>query len=458
VDNPTQILYDSGAPVLVLRAVTVRVVHGPDVDASCRLAQSRLRVGTSRDNDLHLSDPSVSRHHLEFQVQDLGYLVRDMQSTNGTFYRGARIAEALLAPGAEVRLGSTVLRLEVGEQESEVIVQAPRFGRTIGTSPAMRRVFGILSAVAPTDVTVLLEGETGTGKELVADEIHRLSPRRDGPFSVVDCGALPAGLIESELFGHEKGAFTGAVSERVGVFEKAHGGTVFLDEIGELPLELQTRLLRVLEQRTIKRVGSNLPRKVDVRLVAATNRELTREVAARRFREDLFYRLAVIRVPLPPLRDRREDIPELARQFLWQVGCSDPDRVLTQEVLRDFMSRAWPGNIRELRNVIERAVLLADGVDLGDPAGGSSVPQPPPVPEVPVSAAAPAAAPREDLIEELLHRDYKTAKELLLAAFERRYLERLVMRHGSNISRIAQEAGVDRHAARTLLRKHELIE
>jgi len=441
------------------------------------------------DNELVLTDPHISRHHLEFQIQDAGYLVRDLGSTNGTYFRGARIHEALVGPGAELRLGSTVLRLERGEEKTE---QAPRkqaFGEMVGTAARMQTVFGLLAAVAPTDVTVLIEGETGTGKELVAEELHRQSPRRNQSFSIVDCGAIAANLIESELFGHERGAFTGAVGEREGVFERSRGGTVFLDEIGELPLDLQTRLLRVLDRRTIRRVGGNLQRKIDARLVAATNRDLGEEVRRGRFRQDLFYRLAVVRIPIPPLRERREDIPILARHILWQMGCADPDAVLTPEVLGVLQSRQWPGNVRELRNVVERAIVLTDGSGemLGADSEPAQDPKAPPRPPRHVASAAPAATaaptgprppgpppipadagpagPAPSLSEPWLGRllpegflalPYKDAKEQLLDQFESLYWTRLHHQHGNNISHIAHAAKVDRHLVRKLLRKHGL--
>jgi transcriptional regulator with GAF, ATPase, and Fis domain len=453
VDQPTEISYEEERPVLVVRSAVVRVVAGPDADASCTLGRNRVGVGTAEDNELQLTDPKVSRHHLEFQVQDRGYLLRDLQSTNGTFYRGARVSEALVGQGAEVRLGDTVLRLERGKETSEVVGSKREFGSLIGSSSAMQQVYGILAAVAPTDSTVLIEGETGTGKELVAEELHRHSPRRDQLLNVVDCGALPSELIESELFGHERGAFTGAISDREGVFERTRGGTVFLDEVGELPLRLQSHLLGVLERRTIKRVGGDMPRRVDFRLIAATNRDLQRDVREGRFRKDLYYRLAVVRVVLPPLRERQEDIPALARFFLWQAGCADIDAVLTPKLLGVLYSRSWPGNVRELRNVIERALILLDGSDLlGDPSNVEAESGLPPqatkvsVDELPELAFPPA----------YLQTDYKAVKELILNQFEVQYLRRLVALYGTNISYIARDAGVDRHLVRKLLRKHGL--
>ena len=461
-DSPTQVIYsDDKQPVLVLRSAVLRAVVGPDQGKSCALSQARARVGTARDNTLALSDPNVSRYHLEFQIQDRGYLVRDLQSTNGTFYRGARVGEVMVGLGAELRVGSTVLRVERGEETSEVIGCKRQFGSLIGSAPAMQQVYGLLAAVAPTDTSVLIEGETGTGKELVAEEIHRHSPRRDKLFSVVDCATLPPSLIESELFGHEKGAFTGATAERVGVFERTRGGTVFLDEIGELSMDLQTRLLRVLDRRTIKRVGGNMQRKVEFRLVAATNRDLPRAVKQGTFRRDLYYRLAVVRITLPPLRRRTEDIPQLARFFLWQAGCVEVERVLSDELIKVLCSRSWPGNVRELRNVVERATIMVDGSQQGEALFTSASPaSPEPAPPPPADAAAASAdgsPPTLQLPRAYLEMDYKTAKDQLLEQFELQYLERLLGRHGNNISGIAREAGVDRHLVRNLLRKHKLV-
>ncbi len=449
--NPTEVVYDANQAMLVVRSARITVVSGPDQGAACTIAGNRVRIGTADNNNLTLSDPRVSRHHLELQVQDRGYLVTDLQSTNGSFYRGARVKEVLLELGAEIRIGSSVLRLDRAEEQSRAVSAQQRFGSLIGTSRAMQQVFGLLAAVSPTDATVLILGETGTGKELVAEEIHRSSPRHERPFSVVDCGALPASLIESELFGHIKGAFTGAISDREGVFERTPGGTVFLDEISELPLELQTRLLRVLDRRTVTRIGTNTPRKVDVRLVAATNRDLAQEVKEGRFRQDLYYRLAVVRILLPPLRERKEDIALLARAFLERAGCGDPDQILTENVIHDLRTRKWSGNVRELRNVMERLQVLTDGSDLMEDG---------PSAQLQVAAGdAPAfdlSALEKILPAPFLDQSYKTAKELLLRQFEALYIRRLAERHGDNISRMARDAGVDRHVIRKLLAKHGL--
>jgi two-component system nitrogen regulation response regulator GlnG len=457
-ESPTQVIYsdDEKLPVLVLQSALLRVVSGQDEGRSCKLSQRRVLVGTAGECDLVLSDPEVSRSHLEFQIQDRGYLVRDLRSTNGTFYRGARVGEVMLTMGSELRIGTTVLRLDRGKETSEAIGCKRQFGGLIGSSRAMQRVYGLLAAVAPTDTSVLIEGETGTGKEVVAEEIHRHSPRKDRLFNVVDCAALPANLIESELFGHEQGAFTGAVGKRIGIFERTHGGTVFLDEIGELPLELQTRLLRVLDQRTIKRVGGDLPRKVDFRLLAATNRDLQLELQQGRFRQDLYFRLAVVRVTMPPLRERIDDIMPLARFFLWQAGCVDVGAVLDDDLLEVLCSRSWPGNVRELRNVLERATILVDGSSDEGLSPAATI-GPPPVPATSGPEAGQDSEQPLVLPPTYLRMDYKAAKEQILQQFELGYFRRLLLRHGSNISSIAREAKVDRVVVRKLLRKHKLI-
>jgi DNA-binding NtrC family response regulator len=459
---------------LVYRPAIVRVVAGADLGASAALARNPVRVGSAPDNDLVLTDPHVSRYHAEFRVYDQGYIVQDLGSTNGTLYRGARVHEAVLGRGAEVRLGGSVLRVDVGDEVSEVVRGQQRFGRLVGVSPAMQEVYGLLAAVAPTDATVLILGETGTGKELAAEAIHRQSPPAQAPFQVLDCGAIPENLIESEFFGHEKGAFTGATQAREGVFERARGGTVFLDEIGELPQLLQTRLLRVLDRRQVKRVGGTSLRRVDVRLVAATNRDLRQEVEQGRFRQDLYYRLAVVCVVLPPLRQRREDIPLLARHFLWQSGCPDPDTVLTPDMLELLETRRWRGNVRELRNAIEEAVVLVDGAAGRQPQsallqresadeGPAAVHPPIPVQPKPVAAegggSAPESASSDDWLGRALpvgfvEQPYKEAKEQLLHRFERLYLSHLLEQHGENLSRLARDAGVDRQIIRRLLRRH----
>ena len=308
----------------------------------------------------------------------------------------------------------------------------------IGQSEAMKRVFETLGRAAKSDATVLLEGETGTGKEISAEALHRNSRRRDKPFLIVDCGAIPPQLLESELFGHERGSFTGAVSSRQGVFEAAAGGSVFLDEIGELAIDLQPKLLRVLERREVRRIGTNQHVPVDVRLIAATNRGLRSEVAARKFRSDLYYRLAVVEVKLPPLRERAGDLPALVDYILKGLGPLDEEiahALLAPEFLVKLGEHDWPGNIRELRNFIERCVALGDV-------------------RAPTSNRVPAQASPEEAA--LSQRPLREAREEWTNTFERRYLEELLATHDNRVSAAARAAGVDRIYFYRLLWKHGL--
>jgi transcriptional regulator with GAF, ATPase, and Fis domain len=308
----------------------------------------------------------------------------------------------------------------------------------------MRELFARLERIAASDATVLVTGETGTGKELVAEAIHERSPRAAGPFVVLDCGAIPPNLVESELFGHERGAFTGALGAHAGAFERAHGGTVFLDELGELPLELQPKLLRVLERREIRRLGGSKPIEVDLRVVAATNRDLAVEVNRGRFREDLYYRLAVVQVVVPPLRERREDIPLLVEHFLAALPGGERTRLAPETI--DLLRRHdWPGNVRELRNVLERAVLFADAAP---PPPGPGL-----APRAPAPPAPPAFAP--DALNVAIDPTvpFKQAKQALVEEFERRYVTALLERHGGNISAAAREAGIDRMSIHKMLHR-----
>ncbi|HUH02053.1 MAG TPA: sigma 54-interacting transcriptional regulator, partial [Kofleriaceae bacterium] len=322
----------------------IAVRSGPDSGSACISSGVELTVGTGAGNDLRLTDPSVSQHHCVFVVCHGGVEIRDLGSTNGTYVNGIRVTAAFVPTAANIALGQTTLRFEsIDEPISEPLSRDDAFGPVVGHSSAMRRLFAILERAAPSDTTILLEGETGTGKGILAEAIHGASRRAGGPFVVVDCAAIPAGLMESELFGHERGAFTGAREERIGLFEQATGGTVFLDEIGELPLELQPKLLRVLERRTVRRVGSTTQIPVDVRIIAATNRDLRREVNQGNVRSDLWYRLNTVRLLLPPLRERREDVPLLVAHF-YRLLLGD-ERACPPAALVDEMTRrTWPGN------------------------------------------------------------------------------------------------------------------
>jgi DNA-binding NtrC family response regulator len=353
------------APALLIQRVKLTVIEGPDAGRALTLEQDPVSVGSLPESSLPLTDRTVSRRHALILRQPAGYLLRDLGSTNGTSVNGVPVKEAFLPEGALLAFGGTRVRFSLEAERVEVRPSAAtRFGELLGESARMREVFGILERVAPTGVTVLIRGETGTGKELVARALHAGSSRRGGPLVVFDCGAVPPNLMESELFGHERGAFTGATAPRTGALEQAHGGTLFLDEVGELSPELQPKLLRVLETREVKRVGGNRMARVDIRLVAATHRDLPAEVRSGRFREDLYFRLAVVSLELPPLRDRPGDIPLLADHFLRTLGAElglGPPPPLSPEALARLRTHSWPGNVRELRNALQAALAMGGG-------------------------------------------------------------------------------------------------
>jgi DNA-binding NtrC family response regulator len=417
----------------------LRVIAGPDEGATLVAKRPRVMVGTHPSCDLILADPTVSRFHLEIgRAPDGRVSVRDLDSTNGTTVDGVAVTGAFLAPGAVLGAGGSRVRFERADDAVKVPTSTrTRFGVMVGAAPAMARLFALLERAAASDATVLLEGETGTGKEAAAESIHRESARSGGPFVVVDCGAIPPDLLESELFGHERGAFTGAVAAREGAFEAASGGTLFLDEIGELGAELQPKLLRALEKREVKRVGRSRYAPVDVRVVAATNRNLRVEVNAGRFRSDLYYRLAVLEVRLPPLRERLEDLPLLVERLLEGLGAAGAGRAAaglrTPAFLAELARHAWPGNVRELRNYLERCVALEAAAPIEPGVQG------------------PGAAPEVDL-----SRPLREAREAWLRPFERRYLEGLLARHEGNITAAARAAGVDRITFYRLLWRHGL--
>ncbi len=350
---------------LKVRKCRLAVTGGPDTGKEVISDKERLRVGAHSSNDLVLvEDRTASRHHFEIQYTERGYLVIDLNSTNGTWLDGRRIERAYLSQGSQVRAGQTTLSF--APIDEEVTVEPDRDGELcgmIGQSVKMRQIFGLIKKIAPMDVSVIIQGETGTGKELVARAIHELSARKRGPMVVLDCGAIPPNLIESELFGHEKGAFTGAVASRPGAFERANGGTIFLDELGELRTDLQPKLLRVLENREVRRVGGNEVQEIDVRVIAATNRDLVKEISTGNFREDLYFRLSVINIQLPPLRQRREDIPHIIRKELGEaeIVARHGKKIVSAPAMSVLMQYSWPGNIRELMNVISHVLTFSDG-------------------------------------------------------------------------------------------------
>ncbi|HEY1086222.1 MAG TPA: sigma-54-dependent Fis family transcriptional regulator, partial [Archangium sp.] len=323
LQSPSALLrLDRSSGTLKQRKYQVSIVGGPGTGLTKEIEGS-VTVGSHPDAGLSLADTTVSRYHVELTARPDGVRVRDLESTNGTYLGGTRITEVIVEDQATLSVGKTTLKVSMVEADLGTPAEQGTFGTAVGASSAMKQLFGILDKVAPSDSTVLLLGETGTGKEVMAKAIHAKSKRGTRPFVVVDCGSVAPTLIESELFGHVRGSFTGAISDRNGAFLEADGGTIFLDEIGELPLELQPKLLRVLEAGTVRRVGEDKHRRVDVRVVAATHRDLEAEVAAGRFRRDLYYRLAVVLVNVPPLRDRLDDLPLLTQHFVKSMGRGD---------------------------------------------------------------------------------------------------------------------------------------
>ena len=400
----------------------VTVVEGADRGASA-LVDGVLYIGTSPDAGLRLSDPSVSRMHLELHSGPEGLLVKDLGSTNGTFVSGARVTEALVRLDSSFGVGKSVFRVSLDDQDIGLPMHPDdSFGEAIGVSKAMRQVFGVLARAAATNSSIILLGETGTGKDLLARAVHQASLRAARPFVVVDCGALAPELIESELFGHHKGAFTGAVADRTGAFQLAHGGTLMLNEIGELPLTLQPKLLRALETGEVRPLGSDTTIKVNVRVVAATHRDLEVDIAAGKFRSDLFFRLAVVVVRVPALRERREDIQKLVEKFMREEGC--PGFTLPERLMRELADHPWPGNIRELRNFVSRAILQGD----------ATTDRPKPVDILP----------------------FKESKERMIESFTREYLTALISKCHGNMSEVARTALMSRTRLYELLQKYGL--
>jgi DNA-binding NtrC family response regulator len=437
---------ETPAAGLSVPSFRLHVASGPDAGQSICSTSERVVIGTHPSCDLRLSDRLVSRFHCELAVVSGQLLLRDLGSRNGTRLDDVHVREAYPRWRGRIAVGDSVLQLTEMDRVSLDLYPDTTFANLVGSSVLMRRVFALLERCAASDATVLLEGETGTGKDAVAEAIHAKSDRRDQPFIVVDCGAIPAELLESELFGHEKGAFTGALAARDGAFAAASGGTLFLDEIGEMPLGLQSKLLHALEHREVKRVGATRYVPVDVRVVAATNRNLREEVNQKAFRSDLYYRLAVLQVKLPPLRDRLEDVPRLAEHFLDAIEKrsrrpTDTSFMRTPEFFAELKAHQWPGNLRELRNYVERCHALREAVHLS-PEGSLE------------AAADPAPAGNLPVVDASM--PLKEARELWIQELERRYLGQLLLRHDGNVREAARAAGVDRVYLYRLLWKHGL--
>jgi transcriptional regulator with GAF, ATPase, and Fis domain len=405
---------------ILVRRFEIVVVEGADRGARVISEDDEVTVGTAAGTHLQLTDPAVSRHHCSVRACERGLELRDLSSTNGTFIGEHEVVRGFIRSGTRVRIGATTLTVTVLDDTIEhALAETDHFGNLLGVSPAMRRLYPLLAKCASSDVTVLIQGETGTGKELVAEAIHMESARNGRPFVTVDCSALPRQLAESELFGHVRGAFTGADVDRTGAFEDANGGTIFLDEIGELPLDLQPLLLRALENHTIRRVGSNQQRPVDVRIIAASNRDLRVEVNAKRFRADLLYRLNVVRVVVPALRDREGDVAVLARHF-WSKF--QPEQAIPPALLDELVFQSWPGNVRELRNAVERSAIV--GTTHVPDVGGLS---------------------------------HAQAKESAIRQWEKAWVERLLVAHGQNVTHAARAAQMGRSHLRRLMQQYGIV-
>ncbi len=421
------------APCAPLGAV-LRVSSTTLPVAPYRLEVGRCTVGSADDCELVIPEETVSRNHLELALVPEGVAVRDLDSHNGTFYMGQRVERMVLGLGARLQLGEATLSIEADRDalRGNRSFEGDSYGDMIGIAQPMQQLFGQLSRLEGSLATVLVEGESGVGKELVAQALHHYSRVANGPIVVVNCGAIPSNLIASELFGHQKGAFTGAIADRRGAFEAADGGSLFLDEIGELPLQVQPMLLRALEAWEVQPLGSPQPRKVKVRVIAATNRDLQRELTEGRFREDLFYRLAVVTLRVPALRERTADVEALAQRFASELDI-DP---VPSEVLNQLRSRSWPGNVRELRNAIQ--VYAALGV----------------IPETTRSKKATLGLALAEKVD--LSSSYAAQKDELVEAFTRVYLTELLDHTRGNQTLAAQIAGLDRSYLGRLVHKHGL--
>ena len=412
------------------------VVKTGDSESKVEHSGDVCRIGSHSSNDVVVKDRTVSRFHCRLVWDEGVWRVTDSGSSNGTRLDGVKVRDAELGLQSKLSIGDSIITVNVLENQEGLLPNAPSFGSLLGTSVAMKKLYVLLEKVAASEANVLICGESGTGKELVASEIVARGPRAEKPVVVVDCGALAPNLVESELFGHIRGSFTGADRDRIGAFEMANGGTVFLDEIAELPMELQPKLLRALESREIRRVGETKVRKVDVRVIAATHRDLEREVNRTAFREDLYFRLSVIQLAVPPLRERKSDLGILVRAFLEALRVPDLEEALFPEsVLKELTAYDWPGNVRELRNYVERCVVLREHnspsrrrpqLD-GEKASGIDV-------QVP----------------------FRIAKEKIIDDFERTYLAALMEASGGNVSKAARMAGMDRMHLHHLVQKHGL--
>lgn len=458
-DAPTERLVRKSAQLPArLASLRIRVQGNRLEESAVIISKPRVIVGRAETADVRIEDQTVSQFHVELQPTEDGIRVTDLDSSNGVFVGGVQIERAIVPPGSTLRIGSTVLGVELAASFALSQSEAGAFGPLVGEAPLMRQLYEVLERLARTELSVLIRGDTGTGKELAARALHAASPRADKPFVVLDCTTIPQQLASSVLFGHEKGAFTGANEKRMGVIEAAHGGVLFIDEVGELPLDQQPMLLRVLQQREITPVGSTRSRPVNIRVISATWRDLRAMVNKGTFREDLYYRLAQVSVSMPSLHERREDIGLLCRHFLSRLPAELPAaRDITEEALHALAARPFPGNIRELHSTVERLALLAAGPAITEAdfafermlvtartAGDLT-----PTPLLPSQRSQNSGEAVEP---------FKAAKRTCIDEFEKNYLALLLERTNNNISHAAAVAGLERHSLRELLRKHGLYQ
>jgi DNA-binding NtrC family response regulator len=460
------------SPARAVRRARLRVASGPDRGLEYVLEEtSPVSVGLAPGNDLRLSDPTISRYHLELDIGDKGIHLQDLGSLNGTYASGLRLVEAYLHPGTTLGLGKTLIVIDaLDDMAAEPTSDVAPIEEIVAESAAMREVVRKVRRVASTDSFVLIQGETGTGKEVVARSIHRLSLRAGGPFEVVDCGALPANLVSSELFGHERGAFTGAPRRHIGAIERAHGGTLFLDEIGELPLEMQPMLLGALERRRYRRVGGESEIQVDLRVIAATHRDLREAANLGSFRADLYYRLAVARIVVPPLREHPTDIPELVHRFVQQLTGARAPLPFDEFTLASLKVQHFPGNVRELRNLVESALAFGSEPTDSDvsrlepsiegvPSAGTIRPPPKALAEKSAAIESSVGCEGGDSTGGSSSQrvsTYGEARDRAIADFERDYLSRMMSDCDHNVSEAARRAKMDRPYLLKLLRRHGL--
>ncbi len=418
-----------------VRKFEVLGVSGPAASVTYTSTGATCAIGSHAGNEIAIDDSTISRSHCELRVEGGHVKLHDLDSTNGTVLDGVRVVAGYVRDGSTIQLGRSTLRVAIGDGDVRVVVSTrTELGRLVGTSMAMRACFALLERAAASEISVLLEGESGTGKETAAQVIHEHSARKARPFLVIDCGGAPGNLLEAELFGFERDGLPGATERRVGALEAANGGTVFLDELGELPSDLQLKLLRVLERGEIRRLGATEATAIDVRIIAATDRDLRAEVNTSRFRSELYFRIAVMKIKLPPLRQRPDDLAVLVDRIIVQLGVGhEVSRRLTSPAfLASLATGAWPGNVRELRNYIERAAVIDELVGVEEAA--------PEVEDDPHDPSQP----------------YQQARDRVLAEFERRYVEQLLRAHHGNVSAAARASGIDRTYLHRLMRRHGL--